>query len=220
MNQDNGQLHPPKREEPVVFPPPPWQLEGTAWAGLFRAVDPVPLPPWLDPVMPRLLAVAVIRYQGGTLDYNEFVLAGMARHGRHLGAHIHELWVDSPAAQQGGRHIWGLPKRLAAFTWDHNHVHITDDRGLHLTIAITPRTKATAPMPVRGTAFATLEKKLLRTTVTARSRIRPATLHLTHWPDALPLLHRPDTSRSANVSFHGTIPAPRTLGMLADSTTA
>lgn len=172
------------------FPPPPWRLRGTVWAGVLRAAPgPVPgLPPGLIPILPQYLAVAAIRYRGGSLRYNEFVCGSLARRGHRLGLHIREIWVDHRGSRRGGLLIWGLPKRLADFDWTTDRVRVTDDRGVRVTLAVHPRIASIIPVLIPVPFFGNLGGRLLFTTATLRAMAAPATLRVVDWPDDWPVL--------------------------------
>jgi len=60
-------------------------------------------------------------YQSGSaLEYKELiVIAALVRHLTKVGTWISHIYVDNPDSVAGGREIWGLPKELAEFTWEH-----------------------------------------------------------------------------------------------------
>ena len=121
---------PESKPSGTEYPPPPWRLRGHLWAGIFRAAEPVPLPGELCPLIgPRRLLILLVRYEVGTLRYDELAIGTPARRGLRVGLWMHGLWVSDPASVRGGRDIWGLPKRLATFSWDAHGVRVADEAG-------------------------------------------------------------------------------------------
>ena len=60
--------------------------------------------------------------EGSTLLYNELiVISAIVRCASRFGVWISHIYVDNPDSVAGGREIWGLPKELAQFTWNHNN---------------------------------------------------------------------------------------------------
>ncbi|MFC9294723.1 acetoacetate decarboxylase family protein [Streptomyces sp. NPDC057011] len=159
----------------------------------------------------------LIRYRGD-LSYDEFALASLRFHGRRPGLWVHRIWVDDELSLRGGREIWGLPKKLAEFSWTSDTtVHISDRTGDIAALSFASRSRGlTLPLKMRG--FGTLGDTLLLSTFSARGRIRPATLDILGWADTLPPLSR----RSAAAAFHSpalraTVDAPLRLGPVPSS---
>ena len=125
--------------EPPPYPPAPWRLRGTLWAGLFRAEAPVVLPAGLRHLLgSRWLVVLLVRYLDGTLIYDELVVGSPARRGVRIGLFAHRIWVNNAASVHGGRGIWGLPKEMATFAWCENGVQVRDDAGPVADFAMDP----------------------------------------------------------------------------------
>ncbi|WP_391960898.1 acetoacetate decarboxylase family protein [Streptomyces somaliensis] len=83
---------------------PPWPLPA--------GVDALRLGRW------RALVTFWVDYRpGGTLAYRELLVALAVRRGGSLGACAVEAWVDDPRSLAGGRALWGVPKRPAAFVF-------------------------------------------------------------------------------------------------------
>ena len=73
--------------EEIPYPLPPWKMTGQAWMGYFKSDAPIQLPAGLHHVLPpRSVIVAVIRYQEGTLCYDELIFGTLVRIG---------VWVDA-----------------------------------------------------------------------------------------------------------------------------
>lgn len=123
--------------EQTPYPPAPWQCTGPMWFGLFRSSLPRILPNGLKPILdPHLFLVAIVRYLEGTLCYDELFFSTPAWFGMYPGLHVDEIWVDSRTSLWGGRRIWGLPKKLAQFTWQDSTLVVNDHLGLIGKIAL------------------------------------------------------------------------------------
>ncbi|MFH8408793.1 acetoacetate decarboxylase family protein [Streptomyces sp. NPDC018019] len=195
--------------DPAPYPPPPWHLTGHLWGGLFAA-EPAPAPPPdLARLLPRGLAVFLIRYRGGTLRYDELIIGTPVRRGRRIGLYVQWIWVDDERSLRGGRRIWGVPKQSAAFHWDGPHVRVRDREGLVAALEVTAKRPPLPRLPLPMTGFGTLDGA--RTVITARFRARPAaaSLRVTEWSARLPALHRAEARlRFAAASFDMLMPAP------------
>ena len=105
----------------VQYPPEPWFLGGSLLVSLFL-VPVAELPPAFATLpMVRLgrlaiVGVAFAHYApGGVLAYDELLVATPVVARGRARITIPQIWVDSPASLAGGRALWGIPKRLAAF---------------------------------------------------------------------------------------------------------
>ncbi|WP_213451750.1 acetoacetate decarboxylase family protein [Rhizomonospora bruguierae] len=108
-----------------AYPPSPWRLRGQLYLSvwLVPAAALRPLPPELaathHPVVlggRAVVGAAWVRYgPGGVLEYRELLSAVLVRAGARPAASIVDIWVDSDASLAGGRELWGIPKRRAAF---------------------------------------------------------------------------------------------------------
>ncbi|WP_372412476.1 acetoacetate decarboxylase family protein [Streptomyces luteireticuli] len=184
------------------------------WCGLLTTARPLPAP-LRTLFSPRTLAAVLMRYQQGTLRYNEFALASLMRRGHHIGMWVHYIWVDSRASLWGGRQIWGLPKQMAEFTWADHHVHITDAAGQLAALSLIPRAQRGPVVPIRLGGFGHANSTLLLATATARGRIRPASIKVTAWADHLPQLARTSAHYGLVVApIRITAHAPKHLGPL------
>ncbi|MEU2793287.1 acetoacetate decarboxylase family protein [Streptomyces sp. NPDC007100] len=197
---------------PCPYPPPPWHLRGHLWGGLFAA-ESCPAPPAdLSPVLPRSLAVLLIRYREGTLVYDELLVGTLARRGLRIGVHVHRIWVDDAQSMWGGRRIWGVPKELAEFRWHGPRVRVTDGEGLVATLGVTSKGPSLPRLPLPLAAFGSLDGT--RTFITARFSARPSagSLRTHEWSARLPALRRPDAPLGlAAASFDIRLPAPALL---------
>jgi hypothetical protein len=86
----------------------------------------VSLDPELVPVQVAgrvCVATVFVHYQpGSVLTYHELLGGLLVRHGRtgRTGLTVPFIWVDSASSKQGGRELWGVPKELARFEFDHH----------------------------------------------------------------------------------------------------
>jgi acetoacetate decarboxylase len=86
----------------MTYPEAPWHLNGE-----------LIIVPAL--VKPRALGgVLLANYTSGTLAYRELIVFSRAT---ARGMVISHIYVDDEQSLRGGRHIWGLPKELATFTY-------------------------------------------------------------------------------------------------------
>lgn len=172
------------------------------WMSVFRTREALPLPADLTPLGGRhTLITALVRYTEGTLRYDEFAVCSLARRGRHLGMHCHQIWVNSLASLQGGRQMWGIQKELAGFSWDNGSVQIRDGSGPIATLRVSPHSRRRIPVPrIPSIGFGLVDSQ--RTLLAGRiaghlgtSRISP-----THWHHRLPDLSSPEPRYTLSVS--------------------
>jgi len=90
----------------MAYPEAPWHLTGEL------IVVPARTPGR------QVGGVMLARYTGGTLAYNELIVFS---HATARGMVISHIYVDDEQSMAGGRHIWGLPKELATFTYERSH---------------------------------------------------------------------------------------------------
>jgi len=157
-------------EPGAPYPPAPWRLRGWG-AATVHAVDVnrvrriLPTGLHIVQVWPGKTfgGLAILSYErGSSLVYHELcVVAALVRVGRRFGFWLQRLDVDSDASLQGGRDIWRLPKRLAAFEIDEQsaatEVCVRDAAGLTCRMTIRNSTAPTlprSPFPLRLPALA------------------------------------------------------------------
>ena len=113
----------------MAYPQAPWTLQGYA----FQTVQLIDIDQ-VRPLVPSELEIISVwpgktlggvylsSYQSGSvLEYNELIIiAAVLGYKGKFGAWISHIYVDNPDSVAGGREIWGLPKELAAFTWERN----------------------------------------------------------------------------------------------------
>ncbi|MBT2488052.1 acetoacetate decarboxylase family protein [Streptomyces sp. ISL-96] len=173
------------------YPEAPWTLEGPIHLAQLKLRRPLRPPEGVQPFMSRRMVLLLGRYRTGTLAYSELVLCSYARSGLRVGLVIHHIWVDSQESVQGGRHIWGLAKKLATFAWSDSRVRISDEEGpiteLHWD-AVRWRLPA-VPLPLPFFGFR--DARLLHTVAHARARIAPCRMTVTTWSPRLPEVQGP-----------------------------
>lgn len=140
-----------------AHPPPPWRLNGRvmiapALAGAAGALD--PRAGSVARLRGRSLGgLMVARYElGSTLRYSELLAAGgVARTGLGVGFWIPYARVDDETSVDAGRRVWGLPKRMADFSWTESPnataAQVTEESGAVVRISATPRGRRW-PVPV------------------------------------------------------------------------
>ncbi len=110
------------------YPPAPWRLRGQLFLSTWLvpvAKCQVSLAQGLEPraVAGRVLVMtAAVHYQeGSVLSYHEVfaALSARRRDARWTGMTVPFIWVDSERSLRGGRELWGVPKELARFDFQH-----------------------------------------------------------------------------------------------------
>lgn len=180
----------------AAFPPPPWKQRGDAWLYLQNvAVERLSVPPPFQPVTlpggrcPGGLCLA--RYtEGSTLSYHELFYFCLVRQRARVGLWLPWLYVDSSASREGGRTLWGLPKRLAQFSWrsgaDCDEVEVGDDAGELCRLRVSHGGRVGLVLPMLGPLFSQRLGQSLLLWPRGRARLSRATLTL-QLPDASPL---------------------------------
>jgi hypothetical protein len=196
---------------PTPFPPAPWAMRGGAWIGFFRSDAPVVLPPGFTHVGGSgFVVIGLVRYLDGTLRYDEFFVASLARHGWRIGLYVHDMWVDDAASLWGGRRIWGLPKQLARFEWSDHTVRIADDAGPIATLWINPHTAIAPRLPAFAPAFGEVDGRIVFFVARAWARLGRAAMRLDDWSPRFGygIRSQPLVSLAAK-PFHLVVPPPR-----------
>jgi hypothetical protein len=147
-------------------PPAPWRLRGRltivpALARLADAQARVGSAARVVPVVPgRTLGGALLAsYQtGSTLPYRELLVASaLVYRGPTLGLWADHVWVDSASSLEGGRQIWGIPKRRARFSQlERGGVEVRTGDGALLTVR-SGAPRALVPQPLLAPLFGTLD---------------------------------------------------------------
>jgi hypothetical protein len=218
-------------------PPPPWRLRGEAVlvparlrvaasgaaAGAASAGAPSPGPtpgsatalsPLRSPGGWSLGGVLLARYAAGsTLAYHELIaFSGLARAGGRIGFVVSHIAVDAPASVSGGREIWGLPKRLAEFSWTEHEITVAEGGRAVLRARITPG-PVTVPVPLRAPFFGRRDGRLVHTVARGRMRAAPARVDLAA-PAAGPLADLGLAGRRPGLAATGLellVPPPRAI---------
>jgi hypothetical protein len=168
--------------EKITPPPMPWKMSGRMYMGLFRFVDAgrsAPLPGGLQLVMSGHRVLILVRYLEGTLRYDEFVIARLARHGLTTSMFVDHIWVDSEESVSGGRRYWGLPKEMAKFDWDGDRVHVHDADGDIVTASVDQRPARLPAVPLVAAGFGVRDDgKLLAAKSKLRVSLRRSSLRI------------------------------------------
>jgi acetoacetate decarboxylase len=155
----------------MMYPPPPWNLEGYAFQTLQlldidRVSSLIPSELGIVSVLPgkTLGGVYVASYGAGSvMTYNELiVVSAVVHHGGKIGAWISHIYVDNPNSVAGGREIWGLPKELAQFTWDLGKTpHVQVRQGDELLCTLNCRWQLPGwQQALRGSVFSVVSSNL------------------------------------------------------------
>jgi len=164
------------------YPAAPWRMSGQFWAGVFRGTVAAQLPGDLQPLGSRYWrVVALIRYQAGTLVYDELLFGTPARHDLRMGVYVEGLWVDSATSLWGGRRIWGLPKLLARFTWDGGVCHIADHDGPIVTLSVNQRPSPMPSLPLTTAGIGRLGDDWAFVYTPMRARLGAARMRAYDW---------------------------------------
>lgn len=117
----------------MSYPSPPWQLNGCFLQSLqplavedVRSLIPAPLE--IVSIFPgKTLGGIYLSFYDDTsiLSYSELVVVpAIVRYRNRFGVWISHIYVDNSDSVAGGREIWGLPKELAAFSWEKHGVTV------------------------------------------------------------------------------------------------
>jgi hypothetical protein len=184
-------------------------------AGLFRLTRPVAVRHGLTRMVPRRLAVGVMRYLGGDLCYDLFFVASPVRHGHRTGIHLHHLSVSSDAAVRAAASQWGLPACLASFTWRDSQVQIADHSGCRVVFAMSPRIPVAAPALLPLSVFGTHGDWLIHCPIAVRAKARPTSMRILTWPGQLPGLRDQTTTAGLDIPhFRMKVPQARPIALL------
>jgi hypothetical protein len=128
----------------------------------------------------RLGAVVLGRYgPGSTLAYHELVVfSAVARAGALVGLDVAYIAVDSDASVAGGRQIWGLPKRVADFTWTAAAAVTVVENGVPVLRARVRRRGPRLPLPVLAPFFGRLDGRRVHAVARGRLLAAPALIEL------------------------------------------
>ena len=172
------------RLEPAPYPPPPWHLSGQSWLGFFR-VDVAPKLPdgYKHFLASRSVAVSMIRYLSGTLQYDELIVGSMVSHRGKVGLYVHHIWVDDISSLWGGRKIWGLNKQMAVFAWEQNIVRVSDAEGLIIELEVNKENAILPPVPMPMPSFGQLNEQSLFTTGKIKARLGKAGMRINDYSD-------------------------------------
>jgi hypothetical protein len=167
----------------MSFPAEPWDLRGqmhlSIWA--LPAAEVPRLPDGLAAVARPvsvggrgLVATAWVEYQpGGVLQYRELLSAVLVRHRARPAVSIVNIWVDSQASRDGGRHLWGIPKELAELKIEGSRAGGTGEltaeawteKGFIAQSSISPGWRWPGRSPVRFSVIQLLDRQVKVTPV-------------------------------------------------------
>ena len=118
---------------------PPWLQRGNAYVQVFDIPADVArqyVPAEFDIVASKdgftegSLYIANYNNQS-TLEYNELIfICAQVQYQGNKGGWIHSIYVDNEKAQEAGINVWGLPKKMATFSYDRN----TDPNMQHIVV--------------------------------------------------------------------------------------
>src|SRR5829696_2874180 len=197
----------------VPFPPAPWHLSGELWVGFFRTTRHPALPPGLAPVFaPRWRVLMLVRYTGGTRQYDELLLGAMARRGWRIGLFVEHIWVADAVGLWAGRRLWGLPKQAATFTWQGDTVTVADAAGPLATVRVNRRPAPPLRVGLVLPSLGRLDQQWLHILTRLTTRLGPAGLQVTRLAARVPyaLPPRPRLAFAAK-RFAMVLPAPTRL---------
>lgn len=166
------------------FPAAPWHARGQCWVGVFRADTSAALPPQFKLLLDaRWRVVALVRYEtGSTLTYDELLVGPLARHGLRCGLYVEHIYVDSVPSLWGGRAIWGLPKRLATFSWETGRCRITDEAGTITTLRVDAKhARLPVLMPLVAPAFGLQEARPAQLVAPLLARLGRSGMRVEEW---------------------------------------
>ena len=197
----------------VRYPPAPWHSVGQLWAGLFQSDTPAQLPAGLHPVLsPRWRVVTLIRYQIGTLRYDELIVGPLARRGAHVGVFVDFIWVDSETSLHGGREIWGVPKDMASFMWEDDTVYIADTQGPILAMTVKKGMSRLPPVWLTAPGIGRLNQYWTYTAPKMWACLGKADMEISDWSPRFECQIRPKPLVGmAAKPFRVTVPAPTLL---------
>jgi hypothetical protein len=101
------------------------QMYSSVWAVPSKQCAPASADPEFVPVEfagRTLIMGGFVEYQqGSVLTYHEFFAGAMVRHkaSKRSGSKVDHIWVDDVLSMRGGRELWGVPKQLARFDFNH-----------------------------------------------------------------------------------------------------
>lgn len=110
------------------YPPTPWALAGQMYSSIWwvpaERCSLAVVDPELTPVKVAgrvIVMLGFVDYQvGSVMTYRELFANVMVRHPSGIsGTTVDRIWVDEPRSLRGGRELWGIPKQLARFEFDH-----------------------------------------------------------------------------------------------------
>lgn len=177
----------------VPYPPAPWRSAGQIHLGLFRAAQAAPLGrsgfrPLGDG---RWLAIAAIRYQEGSLCYDELAIGPLVHRGLRPGIWVRDIYVNDEASLRGGRELWGLPKQLARFAFHDGGLTVNAGDEPLIDLAFQDRGRAAPRLPLLCPGFGNRDGRWTYVTVRFTARLARARMEVRALSPRLPALAEP-----------------------------
>ncbi|MBM3462765.1 MAG: hypothetical protein FJX76_11745 [Armatimonadetes bacterium] len=179
----------------MSFPGLPWRLKGemlqtVRLVSVAAARKFVPDDVRILHVLPgfTLGGLTLARYRpGSTLSYHELIATcALTFRGTAVGAWISHIYVDDPRSLRAGRRMFGLPKEMAAFSWEDETVSVRQ-RGRLLCAAHWTARDGWLPVPLGIPVLGTVDGDRRHFRAEGEALVRPARARL-HVSDAAPFL--------------------------------
>lgn len=197
------------------FPPAPWKVQGTMELGLFPLVQEVDVPHGFVQVLPRHICIGTMRYLGGDLTYDLFLVASTVRHRHRIGMHIHYLRVTDLAAAHAGATKWGLPAVPGQIDFNGEQVSVTSKGGTDISFIFRARSRLSVPLVMPLGTFGRYGDWLLYAGSMLRANARLGDMRIQRWPEQLPRLRQNSAVAAFEIPrFHMTVPQARPIGLL------
>lgn len=205
----------PEHIDPLYFPPAPLDLWGTMQFGTFGLAHPLDVPHGLTALWPNRVSAGILRYLGGDLCHDLFLVASVVRHRRRVGMYVHHLLVSTAAGVHAASEKWEIPSQQGEFEYSDGNVRITDERGEIIEYSIAPRFRTAVPALLPMSTFGTHGDWLVYAPIIARGRARPADMRILNWPSHLPALSTPRAATALEATrYRMTVPQALPIGLL------
>ena len=124
------------------YPQPPWHTHGDGGGAAYLVpTSAIALPAGLEPMSILGRSSGVLGYleyrAPSPISYRElFWMPTMVRAHAKRGYWVEKMYVDDVVSMRAGRELWGLPKSLATFEREGEHIHMQADDGTHMTLRL------------------------------------------------------------------------------------
>ncbi len=202
------------QEKKSLYPPAPWQCQGNLWMGAFLTQNASPLPPGFQSIFsPRIKIVAIIRYLEGPFRYDECIIGSLVRRKLRPGILIEQIWVNHAGSLQAGREIWGLPKQMAHFSWQENHVQVFDQQEELISISFHKGTRILPQLPLVCPGFGNLKNQWTWVISKFQASLNTAQMEILSFHSHRFGYHLSGKARLAMMTptFHATISPPKII---------